>query len=143
MPLVLWEPSVERDALSEAAVSSRTVVTFVTWLISRTEFSSSELVLYRHFLWTSFLEVGTARERRRDCLSNTSTFVPTDRSRCLHCVLPIMQCAFGAHLGVGLVERQTPCRFIETVPSFQGKWPSLIRRNRSWRRPLPGSVESL
>ena len=28
----------ERDTLSEAAVSSRTVVTFVTWLISRTSF---------------------------------------------------------------------------------------------------------
>jgi len=28
----------ERDTLSEAAVSSRTVVTFVTWLIFRTEF---------------------------------------------------------------------------------------------------------
>ena len=35
----------ERDDLSEATVSSRTVVTFVTWLISSTEFSSSELVL--------------------------------------------------------------------------------------------------
>jgi len=35
----------ERDTLSEAVVSLRTVVTFVTWLISRTEFSSSELVL--------------------------------------------------------------------------------------------------
>jgi len=35
----------ERNTLSEVAVSSRTVVTFVTWLISRTEFSSSELVL--------------------------------------------------------------------------------------------------
>jgi len=35
----------ERDTLSQAAVSSRTMVTFVTWLISRTEFSSSELVL--------------------------------------------------------------------------------------------------
>jgi len=35
----------EQDTLSEAAVSSRTLVTFVTWLISRTEFSSSELVL--------------------------------------------------------------------------------------------------
>jgi len=35
----------KRDTLSEAAVSSRTVVTFVTWLISRIEFSSSELVL--------------------------------------------------------------------------------------------------
>jgi len=35
----------ERDTLSEDVVSLRTVVTFVTWLISRTEFSSSELVL--------------------------------------------------------------------------------------------------
>jgi len=37
--------SEKRDTLSEAVVSLRTVVTFVTWLISRTEFSSSELVL--------------------------------------------------------------------------------------------------
>ena len=35
----------ERDNLSEAVVSLRTVVTSVTWLISRTEFSNSELVL--------------------------------------------------------------------------------------------------
>ena len=35
----------ERDTLSEAVVSLRTLVTFVTWLISRTEFPSSELVL--------------------------------------------------------------------------------------------------
>ena len=35
----------ERDTLSEAIVSSRTVVTFVTWSISRTQFFSSELVL--------------------------------------------------------------------------------------------------
>ena len=47
-------------------------------------------------------------------LSNTSTFLP----KCLQCVLPIMRCAFGAHLDVGFAERQTPCRFIETVPRF-------------------------
>ena len=35
----------ERDTLSEDIVSLRTLVTFVTWLISRTEFSSLELVL--------------------------------------------------------------------------------------------------
>ena len=35
----------ERDTLSEAVVSLRTLVMFVTWLISRKEFSSSELVL--------------------------------------------------------------------------------------------------
>ena len=35
----------ERDTLSEAVVSLRTVVTFVTWLISRTEFFNLELVL--------------------------------------------------------------------------------------------------
>jgi len=33
----------QRDTLSEAVVSLKTVVTFVTWLISRTEFSSSEI----------------------------------------------------------------------------------------------------
>jgi len=36
---------IERDTLSETVVSLRTMVTFVTWLISRIEFSSSELVL--------------------------------------------------------------------------------------------------
>jgi len=35
----------KRDTLFKAVVSQRTVVTFVTWLISRTEFSSSELRL--------------------------------------------------------------------------------------------------
>jgi len=35
----------EPDTLSEAVVQLRTAVTFLTWLISRTEFSSSELVL--------------------------------------------------------------------------------------------------
>ena len=32
----------KRDTLSETAVSSRTVVTFVTWLISRTSFLELE-----------------------------------------------------------------------------------------------------
>jgi len=39
-----------------------------------------------------------------------------------------------SHLDVGLAKRQTPCRFFETVqrflPSFQGRWPFLIRRIR-------------
>jgi len=36
---------VQRDTLSDAVVSLRTLVTLVTWLISITEFSSLELVL--------------------------------------------------------------------------------------------------
>jgi len=52
----------KRDTLSEAVVSLRTVVTFVTWLISTTEFSSSKLVLQRQFLLKFFLEVETDRE---------------------------------------------------------------------------------
>ena len=54
------------------------------------------------------------------CLPNTSTFVPNDRSQCLYCLFPIMQCAFGAHLDVGLAERRTPCRFVGnlTFPSL-------------------------
>jgi len=37
-----------------------------------------------------------------------------------NCVLPIMRCAFGAHLDVGLPERPTPCRFVGnlTFPSL-------------------------
>jgi len=35
----------EREPQAEAAVSFRTVVTFVTWLIYRTEFSSLEIVI--------------------------------------------------------------------------------------------------
>ena len=41
----LLKATAKRDTLSEAVVSLRTLVTFVTWLNSRTEFSSSELVL--------------------------------------------------------------------------------------------------
>jgi len=75
------------------------------------------------------------------CLLNTSTFVPNDRSQCLYCLLPIMRCAFGAHIDVGLVKRRTPCRFVgnltfpclflgEDGRKMDGRWPSLIRRNR-------------
>jgi len=64
------------------------------------------------FFLTSFLRGWTATEGCRGCLPNTSTFVPNDRSQYLCCVLPIMRCAFGAHLDVGLPERPTPCRFV-------------------------------
>jgi len=67
------------------------------------------------------------------CLPNTSTFVPNDRSQYLYCVLPIMRCAFGAHLDVGLAERPTPCRFVGnlTFPSlFLGKMAVFDRQNR-------------
>ena len=47
-------------------------------------------------------------------MPNTSTFVPNDRSQFPYCVLPIMRCAFGARLDVGLAEWSTPCRFIGT-----------------------------
>jgi len=104
----------------EAALSFRTVVTFVTWLISRTEFSSSELVLYNDTLVDVLFRGWNGDRNLSRCLPNTSTFVPNDRSQCLYCVVPIMRCAFGAHLDVGLAERQTPCRFVGnlTFPSL-------------------------
>jgi len=66
-------------------------------------------------------------------LPNTSTFVPNDRSQCLLCL---------THHAVRLwIPRRWPrgatnpvqihwncARFL---PSFQGRWPSLIRRNPS------------
>jgi hypothetical protein len=40
----------ERDTLSEATVTLRTVVTFVTWLISRTEFLVEKVFYNANFL---------------------------------------------------------------------------------------------
>jgi len=46
------------------------------------------------------------------CLPNTSMFVPNNPLQSHYCVLPIMRCAFGAHLDVGLAERRTQYRFV-------------------------------
>ena len=73
-------------------------------------------------------------ERRLSrCLPNTSTFVPKDRSQCLCCVLPIMRCALGAHLDVGLVDRRTRPDSLEIsrfLPSFLGKIPIFERERQ-------------
>ena len=45
----LEKAGIKREPQPEAAVSVRTLVTFVTWLISRTQFSTSEIFLQRHF----------------------------------------------------------------------------------------------
>jgi len=66
------------------------------------------------------------------CLPNTRTFVPNDRSQCLYCVLPIMRCACGAHLDVGLAERRTPCRNLMFPSLFlweHGHVPGSNRKN--------------
>ena len=55
------------------------------------------------------------RENLVVLIANTSALVPDDRSQCPFCVFPIMWCAFGAHMDVGLTERPTPYRFIRTV----------------------------
>jgi len=69
--------------------------------------------LFYNDTFADFLLRGWHGNRKSSrCLPNTSTFVPNDRSQCLYCVLPIMRCAFGAHLDVGLAERRTPCRFV-------------------------------
>ena len=64
---------------------------------------------------SSFLRGWDGERKLSRRVSNTSTFVPNDRSQCLYCVLPIVWCAFVAHLDVSLAERSTPCRFIGTV----------------------------
>ena len=55
----------ERDTLSEAVVSLRTVVTFVTWLLSRTEFLSRNSFYHNNFCGRPFSEVWTARQSCR------------------------------------------------------------------------------
>jgi len=86
-----------------------------------------------------FVEVHLKRFGRREkvvaLFANTSMFVPNDRSQCPFSVLPIMWCAACAHLDVGLAERPTPCRFIETgfvsFPCFREDGRLLIRQIRS------------
>ena len=109
----------ERDTLSEAVVSLTSVVTFVTWLILEQNFLVQNLFYNDIFLDVLFMRLDCERRLSR-CLPNLSTFVPNDRSQCLYYVLPIMRCAFGAYLDVGLAERRTPCKFVGnlTFPSL-------------------------
>jgi len=76
------------------------------------------------FLLTSVLKGSDSKGKWSRCLPNTSTFVPNDRSQCLHCVLPIMRCAFGGHV-------QIRWRSHVSFPLSKGRWPSLIRQIRS------------
>ena len=66
---------------------------------------------------------------------DAGTFTTYDLARCLCCVLPVLQGAFGACLGVDLAERSTTCRSFGNahvaLPYSRGRRPSLMRRNRS------------
>ena len=95
--------SYQRDTLSEGAVSLRTVVKFVTWSSSGTDFVAKKL-FYNVICVTSFLKGWDGKRKLSSCLPNTSTFVPNDRSQCLFCVLSITRCAFG---GGSVLERDT------------------------------------
>ena len=67
----------ERDTLSEAAVSLRTMVMFVTWSSSGTEFLGKELFYDSDDIFvTSFLRDWDGERKLSRCLPNTSTFVP-------------------------------------------------------------------
>jgi len=97
----------------------------ILWSRSRHGWFLEQSFLVRNLFYTdTFVDVlfrGWNGDRKSSrCLPNTSTFVPNDRSQCLYCVLPIMRCAFGAHLDVGLAEPRTPCRFLGnlTFPSL-------------------------
>jgi len=65
------------------------------------------------------------------CLPNTSTFAPNELAQCLYCVLLIIRWAFGAHLDVGLAQRQNPCRFIGTDHVC---FPHYREDGRLWRK---------
>jgi len=99
---------------SEAVVSLRIMVTFVTWSSSRTSFYLRNCFITT-FSMTSFLKGWESERKQSRRLPNTSTFEPNDRSQYFYCVLPIMPCAFANHLDIGLAERPTPRRLIGTV----------------------------
>ena len=48
--ITMYFCKIQRDTLSEATVTLRTVVTFVTWLISRTEFLVEKVFYNANFL---------------------------------------------------------------------------------------------
>jgi len=98
-----------------------------SWFLEQS-FQVRKLFYNDTFVDVLFRGLDSDRKSSRS-LPNTSTFVPNDRSQCLHCVLPIMRCAFGAHLDVGLAERRTPCRFVGNLT-----FPSLFLREdgRLW-----------
>jgi len=101
------------------------------------------------FLLTSVLRGSGSKRKLSRCLPNTSMFVPNDSSdcsQCLYCVLPIMRCAFGAHLEVGLAERQVSCRFVGnlTFPSlFLGEDGRLWKDGIKCRYRTTSKVETL
>jgi len=90
---------VERDPQSEAAVSSRTIVTFGKWSSSRTKFLV--LKVFCNDIYSSSFSCTWRRIKREVILSrvwsNTNTFAPDDLAQCLSCVLLATWCAFGAH----------------------------------------------
>ena len=55
------------------------------------------------------------REKVVVLIANISTFILNDRSQSCYCVLPVIRCAFSAHLDVGLAKRSTLCRFFGTL----------------------------
>jgi len=69
------------------------------------------------------------------CLPNTSTFARNDCSQSLYCVWPIMRCAFwrSPRRWPGEATNPVQIRWKSHVsfPLSWGRWPSLIRRNRS------------
>jgi len=145
----------ERDTLSEAVVSLRSVVTFVTWLILEQSFLVRNLFYNEIFLDVLFMRLDGERRLSR-CLPNISTFVPNDRSQCLYCVLPIVRCAFGTHLDVGLADlpivrcafgthldvgldepRADSLEIWRFLPSFLGKM-AIVEKTESLKVTCPG-----
>ena len=90
---------------------------------------------------TSVLRGSDSKGKLSRSLPDTSTFVPNDRSQCLHCVLPIMRCTFDAHLDVGLAERRTPCRFVGKHPiSFTMTWTTANKFRQRAEEPGNGGT---
>jgi len=89
-------------------------------------FLGQSFLIRNSFYNDNFVDIRFKSNGRREqvvaLIAGTSTFVPNDRSHYPFCVLPIMWCAFGAQLDVGLAERPTPWRFIGTQCPVQIHW---------------------
>ena len=83
-------------------------------MIRRTDFSSLEgvrLFIANHLVYSGKLESETSCR----VFAQYKHVCTGCRSQCLCCFLPIIRCACGAHLDVGLAQQRSPCRFVGTL----------------------------
>jgi len=106
----------ERDTSSEAVISVRFVVTPVTgWFVEQ------NFLVHKVFNSAILFKIISCISRKLESEMSCRLFAQYNhvctgcRSQCLWSFVPIIRCAFDAHLDVGLAQQRSPCRFVGTL----------------------------